>query len=60
MFLSACNQNYVTTEITIPLVIYITVPLNLYRFKYQLFGKLFNIINTVGLSYIWITRIIDF
>ena len=49
---SVCNQSYITTQDTIPLVIYVTFSVILFSFKPQLLIKLFYIINTVGLIYI--------
>ena len=42
------NQNYITTDIIIPLIIYITYPTILFSFKSQLLRKLFYIINILS------------
>ena len=44
------NGNYVTTNVTISLVIYTAHPMILFSFKSQLFRKLFYVIITVGLT----------
>ena len=45
-------QNYFTTEVTIPLVIYIIVSMILFLSKSQLLRKILNIINTDCIIYI--------
>ena len=58
---SVCNQNYITTQVTIPLVIYVTFSLILFLFKPQLLIKLFYIINTVGLILlVWVGHKVSF
>ena len=51
MYLCVSNWNYVTFDITLPLVINDTVSLILFSFKSQLLRNLFYIINSVGLIY---------
>ena len=52
--LSVYNRNYITTQITIPLVIYVTFSMVSFSFKPQLLIKLFIIVNIVGLIYIYL------
>ena len=53
---SVCSRNYITTQVTIPLHIYVTFSMNLFLFKPQLLIKLFYIIYTVDHIYRYLSH----
>ena len=55
MSLPVCNQNYVTTDVTIHFIIYVIFSVILFLCKSQFSRKSFCIINIDGLVYLLIT-----